>query len=415
MAPASLGVFALAALGDLASQNDGPIAAPAPRVSVILPVRDGGAYLADAVASILGQSFANLELLLIDDGSRDGAVAALAPLAARDPRLRLLENPGAGLVAALNYGLGQACAALVARMDADDVALPDRLARQVAFLDASPKVALVGAQVAFIDAAGAPTGERSHFPTAPEAVAAALATRGCVIRRPTIVARKAALVAAGGYRLACERAEDYDLWLRLSERTRLANLPDALRAYRVHGGQTSAGINLGQRFARDLALVAVRGRRSERADPLDGAGEALRFDWPFPADWPTPPSVAALVSAYDALAYFEGRAAPPPDAPRWRASSPARAPSCSATGVDTAPSRSAVARGSPPAAATGASPPRRVRWRCGLRRGERQGGWRREACEGKTSAGATLGSQRAISGCQAPICVPRRSARRPVA
>ena len=104
-------------------------------------------------------------------------------------------------------------------MDADDVARPERLARQVAFLDASPEVALVGAQVAFIDATGALTGERNHFPTAPKAVAAALATRGCVIRHPTIVARKPALVAAGGYRGACERAEDYDLWLRLSERT----------------------------------------------------------------------------------------------------------------------------------------------------------------------------------------------------
>jgi glycosyltransferase involved in cell wall biosynthesis len=199
------------------------LAAPAPRVSVVLPARDGGAYLADAVASILAQSFADLELLLIDDGSRDGAVAALAPLAARDPRLRLLENPGAGLVAALNYGLGQARGELVARMDADDFARPERLARQVAFLDASPDVALVGAQVAFIDAAGAPTGERSRFPTAPAAVAAALAARGCVIRHPTIVARKAALLAAGGYRAPCEGAEDYDLWLRLSERARLAN------------------------------------------------------------------------------------------------------------------------------------------------------------------------------------------------
>jgi hypothetical protein len=310
-----LEAFVLAASGDLASQNGRLLAAPtsSPRVSVILPARDGGAYLADAVASILGQSFVDLELLLIDDGSRDGAVAALAPTAARDSRLRLLVNPGAGLVAALNYGLGQARAALVARMDADDVALPERLARQVAFLDASPVVALVGAQVAFIDASGAPTGERSHFPTAPEEVAAALTTRGCVIRHPTIVARKAALVAAGGYRPACARAEDYDLWLRLSERARLANLPDTLLNYRVHGGQTSAGINLDQRFAHDLALLAARARRAGQLDPLDGASEALRFDRPLPSGWPPPPNVAVLVSAYGALAWFERRSATPPD------------------------------------------------------------------------------------------------------
>jgi hypothetical protein len=278
-----------------------------------LPVRDGGAYLADSVNSILGQTFVDLELLAVDDGSRDGAFVALTPLAASDPRLRLLKNPGSGLVDALNFGLAQAKAALVARMDADDVALPERLARQVAFLDATPDVALVGAQVANIDAVGAPTGERSHFPTTPEDVAAALTTRGCVIRHPTIVARKAALVAAGGYRAPCERAEDYDLWLRLSESARLANLPEVLLNYRIHDGQTSAGINLDQRFAHDLALLAARARRAGRPDPIDGVGEALRFDQPFPADWPTPASVAALVSAYGALAYFEGRSSSPPD------------------------------------------------------------------------------------------------------
>jgi hypothetical protein len=301
-----------AAVG-LVSRNDGPTAlASTPRVSVVLPVRDGGAYLAEAVASILGQTFADFELLVIDDGSRDGAVAALAPIAARDPRLPRLENPGVGLVAALNYGLGQARAELVARMDADDVALPERLARQVAFLDASSDIALVGAQVAVIDAAGSPTGERSHFPTAPEAVAAALAARGCVIRHPTVVARKAALVAAGGYRSACERAEDYDLWLRLAERARLANLPDVLLRYRVHGGQTSAGINLDQRFAHDLALVAARTRRAGSPDPFDGLREPLRFDRPLTGAWPAPPSIVALVSAYGALAWFERRSATPP-------------------------------------------------------------------------------------------------------
>ena len=139
-----------------------------------------------------------------------------------------------------------------------------------------------------------------------------MTTRGCVIRHPTILARRAALVAAGGYRAPCERAEDYDLWLRLSERAQLANLPEVLLAYRVHGGQTSTGINLDQRFARDLALVAARARRAGRADPFDGLGEALRFDRPLPADWPTPPSVATLVSAYGALAWFEATTAEAP-------------------------------------------------------------------------------------------------------
>ena len=265
------------------------------RVSVILPVRDGGAYLEAAVASILAQTLRDLELLVIDDGSCDGAAAALRPLAARDDRLRVLSNPGVGLVAALNFGLAQARAPLVARMDADDVALPERLARQVAFLDRNLGVALVGAQVAFIDASGALTGERTHFPTDPAAVAAALLTRGCVVKHPSVVARREALLQAGGYRAALAKAEDYDLWLRLAERARLANLPEVLLDYRVHPEQVSAGINLGQRFARDLALIAARTRRAGRPDPFDRAEEALRFDRP-PAAASPPPSVAALAA-----------------------------------------------------------------------------------------------------------------------
>jgi hypothetical protein len=275
------------------------------RVSVVLPVRDGGAYLEAAVASILAQSLRDLELLVVDDGSRDGAVAALAALAARDDRLRVLSNPGVGLAAALNFGLAQARCALVARMDSDDIALPERLAIQVAFLDCEPSVAVVGSQVAFIDASGALTGGRTHFPTGPEAVAAALSTRGCVLKHPSVVARKDVLLRAGGYRPALAKAEDYDLWLRLSERARLANLPDVLLHYRVHPGQISAGVNLGQRFAHDLALLAARTRRAGRPDPFDGVGEALAFDSLGPAAASMPLSVASIASAYRALAYFE--------------------------------------------------------------------------------------------------------------
>ena len=111
----------------------------------------------------------------------------------------------------------------------------------------------------------------------------------------------------------CERAEDYDLWLRLAEGARLANLPDVLLDYRIRRGQISAGSDLDQRFAHDLALLAARERRAGRADPLDGAGDPLRFDRPFPADCRLPAGVAELVAAYGALAWFEGRAAPSPD------------------------------------------------------------------------------------------------------
>ncbi|MDO9356848.1 MAG: glycosyltransferase, partial [Solirubrobacteraceae bacterium] len=186
--------------------------------------------------------------------------------AVADPRLRVLANRGAGLVDALSTGLAATAAPLVARMDADDIALPSRLERQIAFLDANPGVALVGAQVAHMDAGGRPTGHVSSFPTAPARIAEALMTRGCVLRHPTVMARRPALDAVGAYRRVVEGAEDYDLWLRLSERAALANLPDVLLRYRIHDAQVSHGINWRQRFAHDLALVAARARRRGEPD-----------------------------------------------------------------------------------------------------------------------------------------------------
>lgn len=279
------------------------------RVSVVLPVRNGGAFLAPAVASILTQSLRDLELLVVDDGSSDGAVAALG---ARDDRLRVLKSPGVGLVAALNFGLAEARCDLVARMDSDDIALPERLARQVAFLESEPNVAVVGSQVAFIDAYDKLTGERTHFPTEPEAVAAALLKRGCVLKHPSVVARRATLLGAGGYRAAFAKAEDYDLWLRLAETSRLANLPDVLLNYRVHPDQVSSGINLGQRLSHDFAVLAARDRRAGRPDPFDGVGAPIAFDRLDPAIAFLPPSVASIASAYRALAYFEAMTAEAP-------------------------------------------------------------------------------------------------------
>jgi hypothetical protein len=283
------------------------------RVSVVLPVRNGGGYLRLAAASILSQTWRDLELLVIDDRSDDGAFDALSATHSDEARLRLLRNPGSGLVAALNFGLREARGEFVARMDADDVALPDRLARQVEFLDRHPDIAVVGAQAAFIDAAGALTGERTYFPTDATALAIALTTRGCVLKHPSILARKDALLGAGGYRPAFTMAEDYDLWLRLAERTRLANLPEVLLHYRGHPEQISAGVNLEQRFARDLALIAARARRAGEADPFDGFAAAPRFDRPNASAAQLPAEVDRLASAYRALSFFEGASSVPPD------------------------------------------------------------------------------------------------------
>jgi hypothetical protein len=256
-------------------------------------------WIAPALASLQSQSFADFELVVVDDHSSDSTSALVASRAANDPRIRLVPNRGRGLVAALTTGLAETRAPLVARMDADDIAWPHRLEAQVSFLDTHPEIALVGAQVQPIDAAGRPAGDPSLFPTEPVTVAHDLLYRGCVVRHPTVLVRRTALEAVGGYRAVTELAEDYDLWLRLSEKFALANMPDVLLDYRVHPGQVSHGVNWRQRFARDASLIAARARRRGDGDPLQGIHAPLDFDDPLlPHDPRLPVELRQLVSAY---------------------------------------------------------------------------------------------------------------------
>src|SRR6476661_6105481 len=125
-----------------------------PPVSVLMPVYNAGRYVAEAVESILGQTYADFEFLIVDDGSTDRSRAILERYAARDPRIRLVSRPNTGYAAALNELLGLARGELVARMDADDVALPERLLRQVNYLRAHPEVVCVGTAVHLIDGGG---------------------------------------------------------------------------------------------------------------------------------------------------------------------------------------------------------------------------------------------------------------------
>lgn len=207
-----------------------------PRVSVLMPAFEAGATVDAAVRSILEGTFEDLELICVDDGSTDDTPARLAALAAQDPRVRVVRRPHQGLVAALNHGLGLCRAPLVARMDADDLCAPERLARQVARIDAEPDLALVSCRVrirardergAEVPAAGGMQRYEAWLNgiRAPEAIAAARFVES-PIAHPTVLARRE--VFAGGYRDG-DLPEDYDLWLRrLGEGARFAKCEEAL-------------------------------------------------------------------------------------------------------------------------------------------------------------------------------------------
>lgn len=241
-----------------------------PAISVLMPVYNGAGFLAAAVDSVLAQTVTDFELIAIDDGSSDGSSDLLQQLAARDQRVRVVRQDNQGIVASLNRALSLASAPLVARMDADDICRPDRFAKQIAFLDRHPEIAAVSGAMDVIDEAGGYL-RTEAFPTLPDAVDSELLYRSCVCH-PAVMARTAALRSVGGYRKNLQYAEDYDLWLRLAEVGKIANLPDVLLSYRLH----TVKISTRHSTVQELAVLAARGaarlRRRGAADPLD-AGE----------------------------------------------------------------------------------------------------------------------------------------------
>ena len=248
------------------------IDAAAPEVTVLLPVRNGAETLAAAAGSILQQSFEAFELLIVDDGSRDRTAAVAAGLARADPRVRLIRQDALGLVAALNRGVSEARAGLIARMDADDVADPERLTLQVAAMARRPLVALLGTGWRVVGGDGAV--RRVALPPQTDAGLRAAMRTANALAHPTVMLRREAVRRVGGYRPAFERAEDYDLWLRLMDRYEAACLSEVLLDYREHGGQ-SAWRGLEQRILSEMGALAAADRRQAGRPDLGGAATPI--------------------------------------------------------------------------------------------------------------------------------------------
>jgi glycosyltransferase involved in cell wall biosynthesis len=201
-----------------------------PRVSVVLSVHNGAADLAKAVDTILTQTFADFELIAIDNGSTDGSAAVLDGL--RDARVRVIHQEDMGLAAALNRGIALARGRYIGRQDHDDWAKPTRLEKQVAFLEANPECAMVGT-CAEIWEGSQKTGRVHDHPTDNAALQFDLLFDNPFVHS-SILLRKSALDVLGCYSTDSERQppEDYELWSRIARRYRVANLPERLTTYR---------------------------------------------------------------------------------------------------------------------------------------------------------------------------------------
>lgn len=209
------------------------------KVSVLIPIYNAERYLAEAIGSVIGQSFKDFEIVAVNDGSKDGSLEILEDIAAREPRLRIVSRPNTGIVGALNDGLAVCKAPYIARMDADDFMLPGRLVAQVAHLDKNPDCVVVGSLVQYMDPDGNLQRSSEHALNHKTIERELLAGFGDALNHPAVMIRREALQAIGGYRPECQWAEDLDLYLRLARLGKLENLNQVLLRYRVHAASVS--------------------------------------------------------------------------------------------------------------------------------------------------------------------------------
>ena len=246
-----------------------------------MPVRDGAHWLGEAIASLQDQTLSDFELIIIDDGSADESPQIMDAYSRRDPRIYPIRQQRLGLVPALNRGLAESRGQLIARLDADDRAHPLRLQRQSLYLEGNPEVGLLGTWADKIDESGSIHGSLKP-PTRPEKLASLLARTNPFVHS-SIMLRKSVLQTVGIYRPAFEGAEDYDLWIRMSEVTKAANLPECLLQYRIHPASVTHRTHVRQLFSARLAQRAAQARRANAQDPTS--------ELTAPPNWQTPESL----------------------------------------------------------------------------------------------------------------------------
>ena len=243
----------------------------APPLTVFTPFYKNIEYFDETIVSVLSQSFRDFEYLMINDG--DPAVAAAIESALQRPSHPHHQHSNAARAGgSRNAGLHEARGELIAFIDSDDVCEPGRFEKQVAFLRAHPDHVLVGSALRYIDEESRTIGRRRYPEN--ERNKEAMVAMNC-IAQPSVMARRKALIEAGGYRPDFPAAEDYDLWLRTARLGKFHNLPDPLVAYRIHaGGRKKPAAETGAARHTRLKIRAIR-RYGFRATPRALASIAM--------------------------------------------------------------------------------------------------------------------------------------------
>ncbi len=228
-----------------------------PKVSVLMPVYNGKLYLREAIDSILNQTFSDFELLVVDDGSTDGSPDIVRTYI--DPRVKLIALPtNQGLTIAPNQAHKVAKGEYIARMDCDDISLPQRLAKQVKYLDQHPDIAVVGAQCVYVDTEGKIFPSQNTFRCAREHTSIRwTASYECpFVHSSAMYRRQVVWDRLGGYNESISFAEDFELWLRLlGNGYQGANMDETLVKYRIHPKSVMNSTNSQNRIKSNISLM----------------------------------------------------------------------------------------------------------------------------------------------------------------
>ncbi len=222
-----------------------------PLVSVIIPCFNAERFLEKAVQSVMQQTYSNLEIIIVNDCSTDNCASIIEQLQKKDDRIIVLNNiENLGISKTLNKAIENSTGKYIARMDADDICFPDRIKKQVDFLEQNPGIAICGGSFIKINEDGNKTGE-VKFPRGNDNLKAELLFY-CPFAHPTMMMRKQVLKDVGLYKDMAP-AEDYEMWLNIAEKFNVDNLPDYLIYYRMHGNSISA--NRGDKLINKLQKI----------------------------------------------------------------------------------------------------------------------------------------------------------------
>jgi glycosyltransferase involved in cell wall biosynthesis len=224
-------------------------------ISVVIPFKNAQDFIIEALESVLCQTGVYFEIIMINDGSTDNSVKLVSSYKTGRSKLSILNSPNMGLVGALNFGISQAKGKYIARLDSDDTMLENRLKIQSNFLDSHPEVGVVGTQFTYMDALGNSLNKSSHYPVTKQELLIRIKD-SCCIAHPTVMFRKSLVQGLGGYRSQFIHAEDYDLWLRVSEQVDLMNIDLPLTSYRMHPNQVSVIKRKEQELATKAAQIS---------------------------------------------------------------------------------------------------------------------------------------------------------------